>query len=135
MKVTVCFGRTRVVVPCGDGHMTVHSLVQQAVMRTQWPGSEDSVVWVQDSVVWVPGLSGLGPRTQWSGSEDSVAWVRGLSGLGPRTQWSGSQDSVVWVPGLSGLGPRTQWPVRGVSGSCFCGCCPPVVSLGPEIVH
>ncbi|TNN35893.1 Partitioning defective 3 [Liparis tanakae] len=33
MKVTVCFGRTRVVVPCGDGHMKVHSLIQQAVMR------------------------------------------------------------------------------------------------------
>lgn len=33
MKVTVCFGRTRVVVPCGDGNMKVHSLIQQAVMR------------------------------------------------------------------------------------------------------
>uniref|UniRef100_A0A4W3H4G6 Par3/HAL N-terminal domain-containing protein n=1 Tax=Callorhinchus milii TaxID=7868 RepID=A0A4W3H4G6_CALMI len=33
MKVTVCFGRTRVVVPCGDGALTVHSLIQQAVTR------------------------------------------------------------------------------------------------------
>lgn len=33
MKVTVCFGRTRVVVPCGDGHMKVFSLIQQAVTR------------------------------------------------------------------------------------------------------
>ncbi|KAG8516617.1 Partitioning defective 3 [Galemys pyrenaicus] len=33
MKVTVCFGRTRVVVPCGDGHMKVLSLIQQAVTR------------------------------------------------------------------------------------------------------
>uniref|UniRef100_A0A673JU87 Par-3 family cell polarity regulator alpha, b n=1 Tax=Sinocyclocheilus rhinocerous TaxID=307959 RepID=A0A673JU87_9TELE len=33
MKVTVCFGRTRVVVPCGDGNIKVHSLVQQAAMR------------------------------------------------------------------------------------------------------
>lgn len=33
MKVTVCFGRTRVVVPCGDGNIRVHSLIQQAVMR------------------------------------------------------------------------------------------------------
>lgn len=33
MKVTVCFGRTRVVVPCGDGNITVHTLIQQAVMR------------------------------------------------------------------------------------------------------
>lgn len=33
MKVTVCFGRTRVVVPCGDGSMTVCDLVEQAAMR------------------------------------------------------------------------------------------------------
>lgn len=33
MKVTVCFGRTRVVVPCGDGNLKVHALIQQAVMR------------------------------------------------------------------------------------------------------
>lgn len=33
MKVTVCFGRTRVVVPCGDGNIKVHALIQQAAMR------------------------------------------------------------------------------------------------------
>lgn len=33
MKVTVCFGRTRVVVPCGDGNLTVYSLIEQAAMR------------------------------------------------------------------------------------------------------
>lgn len=33
MKVTVCFGRTRVVVPCGDGNLKVHTLIQQAAMR------------------------------------------------------------------------------------------------------
>lgn len=33
MKVTVCFGRTRVVVPCGDGNIKVHSLIQQAITR------------------------------------------------------------------------------------------------------
>lgn len=33
MKVTVCFGRTRVVVPCGDGSTKVHSLIEQAAMR------------------------------------------------------------------------------------------------------
>lgn len=33
MKVTVCFGRTRVVVPCGDGNIQVHSLIEQAAMR------------------------------------------------------------------------------------------------------
>lgn len=33
MKVTVCFGRTRVVVPCGDGNIKIHILILQAVMR------------------------------------------------------------------------------------------------------
>uniref|UniRef100_A0A3Q2DW82 Par3/HAL N-terminal domain-containing protein n=1 Tax=Cyprinodon variegatus TaxID=28743 RepID=A0A3Q2DW82_CYPVA len=33
MKVTVCFGRTRVVVPCGDGNVKVQSLIEQAAMR------------------------------------------------------------------------------------------------------
>ncbi|GAA6219458.1 partitioning defective 3 homolog isoform X1 [Lates japonicus] len=33
MKVTVCFGRTRVVVPCGDGNIKVHSLIEKAAMR------------------------------------------------------------------------------------------------------
>ncbi|MEE6467140.1 hypothetical protein FKM82_007146 [Ascaphus truei] len=33
MKVTVCFGRTRVVVPCGDGNLKVSSLIQQALTR------------------------------------------------------------------------------------------------------
>ncbi|KAF0046543.1 hypothetical protein F2P81_000176 [Scophthalmus maximus] len=34
MKVTVCFGRTRVVVPCGDGNIRVHTLIQQAAMSS-----------------------------------------------------------------------------------------------------
>ncbi|CAF98766.1 unnamed protein product [Tetraodon nigroviridis] len=33
MKVTVCFGRTRVVVPCGDGNVKVSNLIEQAAMR------------------------------------------------------------------------------------------------------
>ena len=33
MKVTVCFGRTRVVVPCGDGNIRVSDLIEQAAMR------------------------------------------------------------------------------------------------------
>lgn len=33
MKVTVCFGRTRVVVPCGDGNIRVCNLIEQAAMR------------------------------------------------------------------------------------------------------
>ncbi|XP_061778408.1 partitioning defective 3 homolog [Nerophis ophidion] len=47
MKVTVCFGRTRVVVPCGDGDMTVSSLVAQAAMRYKRAIAKDSSYWVQ----------------------------------------------------------------------------------------
>ncbi|XP_066242172.1 partitioning defective 3 homolog isoform X2 [Saccopteryx leptura] len=47
MKVTVCFGRTRVVVPCGDGHMKVFSLVQQAVTRYRKAIAKDPSYWIQ----------------------------------------------------------------------------------------
>ncbi|XP_053778239.1 partitioning defective 3 homolog isoform X11 [Desmodus rotundus] len=47
MKVTVCFGRTRVVVPCGDGHMKVFSLIQQAVTRYRKAIAKDPSYWIQ----------------------------------------------------------------------------------------
>ncbi|XP_069007430.1 partitioning defective 3 homolog [Embiotoca jacksoni] len=47
MKVTVCFGRTRVVVPCGDGNITVHSLIEQAAMRYKKAIAKDPGYWVQ----------------------------------------------------------------------------------------
>ncbi|CAK6952032.1 partitioning defective 3 homolog isoform X2 [Scomber scombrus] len=47
MKVTVCFGRTRVVVPCGDGNIKVHSLVEKAAMRYKKAIAKDSSYWVQ----------------------------------------------------------------------------------------
>ncbi|MBN3311151.1 partitioning defective 3 homolog isoform X2 [Amia ocellicauda] len=47
MKVTVCFGRTRVVVPCGDGNITVHSLIQQAAMRYKKAIAKDPSYWLQ----------------------------------------------------------------------------------------
>lgn len=46
MKVTVCFGRTRVVVPCGDGNIKVHSLIQQAVTRYKKAIAKDSSYWL-----------------------------------------------------------------------------------------
>ncbi|KAL2076766.1 hypothetical protein ACEWY4_027635 [Coilia grayii] len=46
MKVTVCFGRTRVCVPCGDGSLTIHTLVQQAVRRYKRALGKDSSYWV-----------------------------------------------------------------------------------------
>uniref|UniRef100_A0A3P9JB25 Par-3 family cell polarity regulator alpha, b n=1 Tax=Oryzias latipes TaxID=8090 RepID=A0A3P9JB25_ORYLA len=47
MKVTVCFGRTRVVVPCGDGNIKVCALIQQAVMRYKKAIAKDSNYWLQ----------------------------------------------------------------------------------------
>ncbi|XP_061441568.1 partitioning defective 3 homolog isoform X2 [Rhineura floridana] len=47
MKVTVCFGRTRVVVPCGDGQMKVSSLIEQAVTRYRKAIAKDPNYWIQ----------------------------------------------------------------------------------------
>nr|XP_046227302.1 partitioning defective 3 homolog isoform X1 [Scatophagus argus] len=47
MKVTVCFGRTRVVVPCGDGNITVSNLIEQAAMRYKKAIAKDPSYWVQ----------------------------------------------------------------------------------------
>uniref|UniRef100_A0A4W5QF31 Par-3 family cell polarity regulator alpha, b n=1 Tax=Hucho hucho TaxID=62062 RepID=A0A4W5QF31_9TELE len=47
MKVTVCFGRTRVVVPCGDGNIKVHILIHQAVMRYKKAIAKDASYWLQ----------------------------------------------------------------------------------------
>ncbi|KAG8558791.1 hypothetical protein GDO81_017151 [Engystomops pustulosus] len=33
MKVTVCFGKTGIVVPCKDGKISVRELIQQAAQR------------------------------------------------------------------------------------------------------
>ncbi|XP_028289219.1 partitioning defective 3 homolog isoform X2 [Parambassis ranga] len=47
MKVTVCFGRTRVVVPCGDGNIKVQNLIEQAAMRYKKAIAKDPSYWVQ----------------------------------------------------------------------------------------
>ncbi|XP_075443855.1 partitioning defective 3 homolog isoform X4 [Ascaphus truei] len=47
MKVTVCFGRTRVVVPCGDGNLKVSSLIQQALTRYRKAIAKDPSYWIQ----------------------------------------------------------------------------------------
>ncbi|XP_024910135.1 partitioning defective 3 homolog isoform X2 [Cynoglossus semilaevis] len=47
MKVTVCFGKTRVVVPCGDGNIKVHSLIEKAAMRYKKAIAKDLNYWVQ----------------------------------------------------------------------------------------
>uniref|UniRef100_UPI0037E96FBA partitioning defective 3 homolog n=1 Tax=Semicossyphus pulcher TaxID=241346 RepID=UPI0037E96FBA len=47
MKVTVCFGRTRVVVPCRDGNLKVQDLIEQAAMRYRKAIAKDPSYWVQ----------------------------------------------------------------------------------------
>ncbi|XP_068160046.1 partitioning defective 3 homolog [Antennarius striatus] len=47
MKVTVCFGRTRVVVPCGDGNIKVYNLIEKAAMRYKKAIAKDPSYWVQ----------------------------------------------------------------------------------------
>ncbi|XP_074049258.1 partitioning defective 3 homolog isoform X19 [Macrotis lagotis] len=47
MKVTVCFGRTRVVVPCGDGNMKVSKLIEQAVTRYKKAIAKDPNYWIK----------------------------------------------------------------------------------------
>ncbi|XP_035475323.2 partitioning defective 3 homolog isoform X3 [Scophthalmus maximus] len=47
MKVTVCFGKTRVVVPCGDGNVKVQSLIEQAAMRYKKAIAKGVSYWVQ----------------------------------------------------------------------------------------
>ncbi|XP_058489697.1 partitioning defective 3 homolog isoform X3 [Solea solea] len=46
MKVTVCFGKTRVVVPCGDGSIKVQSLIEKAAMRYKKAIAKDLNYWV-----------------------------------------------------------------------------------------
>jgi hypothetical protein len=33
MKITVCFGDTNVIVPCGDGNVNVNDFIENAVLR------------------------------------------------------------------------------------------------------
>ncbi|XP_075566597.1 partitioning defective 3 homolog B [Pelecanus crispus] len=46
MKVTVCFGRTGIVVPCKDGQLRVRDLTQQALQRYRKAQEKDPNSWV-----------------------------------------------------------------------------------------
>ncbi|XP_054236976.1 partitioning defective 3 homolog B [Indicator indicator] len=46
MKVTVCFGRTGIVVPCKDGQLRVRDLTQQALQRYRKAQEKDPDSWV-----------------------------------------------------------------------------------------
>ncbi|XP_061860437.1 partitioning defective 3 homolog B isoform X2 [Colius striatus] len=46
MKVTVCFGRTGIVVPCKDGQLRVRDLTQQALQRFHKAQEKDPASWV-----------------------------------------------------------------------------------------
>ncbi|XP_062947589.1 partitioning defective 3 homolog B isoform X2 [Cynocephalus volans] len=47
MKVTVCFGRTGIVVPCKDGQLRVRELTQQALQRYLKTREKDPGYWVK----------------------------------------------------------------------------------------
>ncbi|XP_021343149.1 partitioning defective 3 homolog isoform X3 [Mizuhopecten yessoensis] len=46
MKVTVCFDRVRVIVPCGDGHILVGELISKAILRYKKAIGKSSDHWV-----------------------------------------------------------------------------------------
>ncbi|XP_015270025.1 PREDICTED: partitioning defective 3 homolog B-like [Gekko japonicus] len=46
MKVTVCFGKTGIVVPCKDGQIRVRELTQQALQRFLRTKEKDPSYWV-----------------------------------------------------------------------------------------
>lgn len=46
MKVTVCFDRIRVIVPCGDGEIPVHSLIEKAIVRFKKATGKSADYWV-----------------------------------------------------------------------------------------
>ncbi|XP_030065754.1 partitioning defective 3 homolog B isoform X2 [Microcaecilia unicolor] len=47
MKVTVCFGKTGIVVPCKDGRLSVRELIQQAVQRYIKTKEKEAGYWVK----------------------------------------------------------------------------------------
>lgn len=46
MKVTVCFGSVRVLVPCGAGDLLVRDLVREATLRYKKATGQVSTYWV-----------------------------------------------------------------------------------------
>ncbi|KAL9886405.1 par-3 family cell polarity regulator isoform 2-T7 [Glossina fuscipes fuscipes] len=46
MKVTVCFGETRIVVPCGNGNLLVKDLINEATRRYKKAAGKDPDAWV-----------------------------------------------------------------------------------------
>ena len=46
MKVTVCFDRVRVIVPCGDGEIPVYSLIEKAIVRFKKATGKSADYWV-----------------------------------------------------------------------------------------
>ena len=49
MKVTVCFDRVRVIVPCGDGDLLVKELTEKAVLRYKKATGKVSCASIQES--------------------------------------------------------------------------------------
>lgn len=92
MKVTVCFGRTRVVVPCGDGNMKIHSLIQQATMRYKKAIAKVSRVLLEKSCVSTPLLLSTW-RLLWRKKESK----KDRREQGRDRRYSRSRDVCLWI--------------------------------------
>ena len=53
MKVTVCFGETSVVVPCGDGNLLVSQLIEKAIVRYKKARGRVSMFLVHAITLWL----------------------------------------------------------------------------------
>ncbi|XP_071812891.1 partitioning defective 3 homolog isoform X2 [Apostichopus japonicus] len=47
MKVTVCFGPVKIIVPCGDGALTVQDLIEKSIQRYRKALGKDDLYWVK----------------------------------------------------------------------------------------
>lgn len=51
MKVTVCFGNVRVVVPCGNGELLVRDLIHEATRRYKKAAGKVSIIIIFENLV------------------------------------------------------------------------------------
>lgn len=102
MKVTVCFGRTGIVVPCKDGQLRVRDLTQQALQRYRKAQEKVGAGRVTAGARGPggrrlgegPGRGGVGERP------GALGWARALRPWGPGRGPGGACPAWVapWIP-------------------------------------
>lgn len=97
MKVTVCFGRTRVVVPCGDGSIEVHNLIEQAAMRYKKAIAKVSTPTLPNTAL--PGCASVTFRSVWCAEQYTTPTPEPQHGAfhGLRKRDRGVEESQ-WLP-------------------------------------